>query len=211
MKKKNIIPILITILSIIIIIITIKVVTKQELLIDNIAYNLLVVKARNKYLTPFMKLMTELSNTKTIIAIAVLLTLIIKNKRISLTIPANLIYIAFINQVLKFIFHRPRPVGYRLINIGGYSFPSGHAMASTAFYGLLIYLSYRYIKNKNIKYISMSLNLFIIVFIIISRVYLGVHYFSDVLVGASISIIYLIIYIKLLNKYKILPKSQNKP
>ena len=151
-----------------------------------------------------MKSITKLSNTQIIVTIAIILTICIKNKKIALTIPINLMIIAIINQTLKLIFQRPRPLGYRLLEIGGYSFPSGHALASTAFYGLLIYLSYKLIKNKEIKTLSIILNLLIIILVGISRIYLGVHYCSDVLVGESISIIYLIFYTKILKKYKII-------
>lgn len=202
--KQHKIPIIIILLLILIIIITIRVTNNRTLLIDTIAYKALVEKLRNPTLTPIMKSITKLSNTQIIVTIAIILTICIKNKKIALTIPINLMIIAIINQTLKLIFQRPRPLGYRLLEIGGYSFPSGHAMASTAFYGLLIYLSYKLIKNKEIKTLSIILNLLIIILVGISRIYLGVHYCSDVLVGESISIIYLIFYTKILKKYKII-------
>lgn len=202
--KKNKIPIIIIILLIFITIITLKVLQKKNIIIDELAYNLLVAKLRNPTLTKIMKFITSLSNTPVITVIAIILFLVIKNKKVSLTIPTNLVLIATLNQILKLIFQRERPIGYRLLEIGGYSFPSGHAMASTAFYGLLIYLSYKYIKNKNLKIFLITINTIVIILVGISRIYLGVHYCSDVLVGISISIIYLIIYTKILTKYKVL-------
>ena len=211
-KKYYIISVLIVLLITVITIITTKITIKKELVIDNIAYNFIVLKLRNNTLTPFMKIVTELSNTRTILIIAIILTIIVsilKNIKIASLIPINLAIIAIINQILKFIFQRPRPMGFRLIDIEGFSFPSGHAMGSTAFYGLLIYLSYKLIKNKTIKYISIIINTLIIILICISRIYLGVHYCSDVVVGVSLSIIYLIVFIYTVNKYQIIPKSQN--
>ena len=202
--KKNKIPIIIIILLIFITIITLKVLQKKNIIIDELAYNLLVAKLRNPTLTKIMKFITSLSKTPVITVIAIILFLVIKNKKVSLTIPTNLVLIATLNQILKLIFQRERPIGYRLLEIGGYSFPSGHAMASTAFYGLLIYLSYKYIKNKNLKIFLITINTIVIILVGISRIYLGVHYCSDVLVGISISIIYLIIYTKILTKYKVL-------
>ena len=131
------------------------------------------------------------------------LLIFIKNKKVALTIPTNLLIITSINQILKLIFQRPRPVGYRLLEIGEYSFPSGHAMTSMALYGLLIYLAYKLVKNKNLKVLFITISIFMIIIIGVSRIYLGVHYCSDVLVGWSLSIIYLIIYINILKKYKI--------
>ncbi len=213
-KKRLAMTIILVLLITIIIIITTKIVVKKELFIDNLAYNLIVLKLRNDNLTKVMKLITKLSNTKTILIISIILTIIVsllKNIKIASLIPINLGIVALINQGLKHIFQRPRPIGFRLIEIGGFSFPSGHAMASTAFYGLLIYLAYKLIKNKTIRNILIVINILIIIGIGISRIYLGVHYCSDVIVGICISLIYLILYIKIINKYKIIEKSQNKP
>ena len=73
-------------------------------------------------------------------------------------------------------------------------------MASMAFYGFLIYLIYKNIKNKYLKW---SLIIFLgtlIVAIGASRIYLGVHYTSDVLAGFLISIAYLILYTSIVSK-----------
>ena len=169
MNKKTYyaISIIVVLLIIAITIITTKIVIKRELLIDTLAYDFIVLKLRNDTLTPIMKIITKLSNTRTIIIIAIILTIVVslwKNIKIASLIPINLGIIAIINQILKHIFQRPRPIGFRLIDIGGFSFPSGHAMGSTAFYGLLIYLSYKLIKNKTIRIISIIINTLIILF-----------------------------------------------
>ena len=194
---------------IIITIITTKIITKKELFIDKLAHDILIEQLRNPTLTIFMKTVTKLSNTTFIILISLMLTLLFlfiwKKEKIAKLIPCNLIIVTIGNVILKFIFQRERPIGYRLIEITGYSFPSGHAMVSMGFYGLLIYLIYRYIKNKKLRNALIGINILIIILIGVSRVYLGVHYLSDVLTGYSISIIYLFILTKLLKKYKLLP------
>ena len=83
----------------------------------------------------------------------------------------------------------------------GYSFPSGHAMISTAFYGLIIYLIYKN-ANKH-KKIYIALLTILIFLIAVSRVYLGAHYATDVIAGIIFAIIYLIIFIRciLIKKY----------
>ena len=196
-------------LLLIILLITSKVIVGKELYIDKLAYHLFIEKLRNDKLTTFMKLATKLSNPEVMIIIAIISILfcikLIKNKKLSLGIILNLAGITIINQILKFIFRRERPNGYRLIEMSGYSFPSGHAMASLAFYGLLIYITKRLVKNKYLKILLITLNIAIIILIGVSRIYLGVHYLSDVLTGYSISIIYLLITTKLLNKYKVFP------
>ena len=74
-------------------------------------------------------------------------------------------------------------------------------MISLAFYGYLIYLIYKYINNKHLKRILIIILSTLICIIGVSRIYLGVHYTSDVLGGFLISIAYLIIYIELINKF----------
>lgn len=202
--KKYKIPIII-ILTLIIFIITLRVITTEELIIDTMAYNLFVEKLRSPNLNKVMLLVATLSNTPVTVIFIIVLLILIKDKKIALTIPANLLLITIINQILKLIIQRPRPIGYRLIEIGEYSFPSGHAMTSMALYGFLIYLSYKLIKNKNLKIFFITACILIIIIIGISRIYLGVHYCSDVLAGWSISIIYLIIYINILKSHKIIP------
>lgn len=82
----------------------------------------------------------------------------------------------------------------------GYSFPSGHSMVSMAFYGFLIYLIYNNIKNKYIKWILICSLSILIILIGISRIYLGVHYTSDVLAGFLLSISYLVIYTRIVKE-----------
>ncbi len=70
-------------------------------------------------------------------------------------------------------------------------------MVSMAFYGLFIYLIYKNMKNKKLKITLCTILLMLVLLIGISRVYLGVHYASDVLGGICLSIAYLILYIKI--------------
>ena len=107
-----------------------------------------------------------------------------------------------LNQILKYIVQRNRPEGYRLIDESGYSFPSGHSMVSTAFYGFLIYLVIKKVKNKYLKNFLVILLSILIILIGFSRVYLGVHYASDVIAGFFISIAYLILFITMISDIK---------
>ena len=154
-----------------------------------------------------MKIATALSNVSFIAISSIILIvvfIILKKKKISQLIMGNLLFIVLLNQIIKFMIRRDRPTGFRLIEMTGYSFPSGHSMVSMAFYGILIYIINHLIKNKYIKIPLIILNIVIIILIGISRVYLGVHYLSDVVTGYSISIIYLLVLTKYLNKYKII-------
>ncbi len=209
-KKRNIKKwLFVLILLFIVTIISYKIMLQKELKIDKIAYNVLVEKLRNPNLTIFMKWTTKLGNPFFIILSVTILTIFFitigKNKKIACLIPANLTLSFLINCLFKLFFRRERPMGYRIIEMTGYSFPSGHAMVSMAFYGLLIYLIYHLVKNKSLKVTLITINILIITLIGISRVYLGVHYLSDVITGYAISILYLMFLTKNLKKYNLFP------
>ena len=167
---------------------------KETIFIDLFIYKLIVLSMRNDILTIIFKIITNLGGAYCLIIIAILCAIFIKNKKIAFAIPINLILSTMLNLVLKNIVERPRPIGYRLIDETGYSFPSGHSMISAAFYGLIIYFIWKNVKNTKLKYISCILLSLLILFIGISRIYLGVHYASDVIGGFTISIAYLIIF-----------------
>lgn len=89
-----------------------------------------------------------------------------------------------LNVILKQIFARPRPVyPHAFLTETGFSFPSGHAMISIAFYGAIAYLSYAYVKSLRAKLLVSLGALLISGFIGFSRLYLGLHYITDVLAG----------------------------
>ncbi|MFR2197434.1 MAG: phosphatase PAP2 family protein [Clostridia bacterium] len=177
----------------------------EQLKIDVFIYKLVVLNLRNQQLTALMKIVTNLASAYVLIAIAVASILFIKNKIIGISITSNLVIVTLLNQLLKRIIQRPRPEGYRLITENGYSFPSGHSMVSMAFYGFIIYLIWKLVKNKKIKYLETGI-LGIFIFLIgFSRIYLGVHYASDVVGGFAISIAYLIMFTNIIK-----PKLQNK-
>lgn len=170
---------------------------------DIIGYKFISTFLISDFATPIAKFITNFGGAIFIAVVAIFLAIIIKNKKIAISILANLVIITGLNQLLKRILQRARPTEYRIIQETGYSFPSGHSMISMAFYGYLIYLIYRYVKNKYIKWLSISLLSILICLIGISRICLGVHYTSDVLGGFLISISYLVIYISAVNKFLI--------
>ena len=113
--------------------------------------------------------------------------------------------------LLKFIFSRARPLEPLLQPALGYSFPSGHSFVSFAFYGLLIFLSYKYLETPVLKWlIIISLSLLILL-IGVSRIYLRVHYASDVLAGFSIGIIWLVFSLWVLNRMESYSRRKLQP
>lgn len=168
---------------------------------DSVVYNFLV-NNRNEALNNFFKIITQFGSALVLIIITILCVIFIRDKKYKILVPANLVTIAVINIVLKNFFLRQRPNELRLIEETGYSFPSGHAMASTAFYGLLIYIVHEKVENKILRNTICIMLGLLILLISISRIYVGVHYTSDVIAGTCFSIAYLILITRLI-------KSQN--
>ena len=168
---------------------------------DIIGYKLVSTFLISDFATPIAKFITNFGGAIFLITLTIGLLVLIKNKKIGISIFSNLVIVTILNQLLKAILQRPRPTEYRIVEETGYSFPSGHSMVSMAFYGYLIYLIYKYVKNKYIKWISIVLLSILVCSIGISRIYLGVHYTSDVLGGFLISMSYLVIYISAVNKF----------
>lgn len=150
--------------------------------------------------TVILKCITNLGGAFVVISVALGMLLFMKNKKYGIYASINLVIVAAINQALKYVIQRPRPTEFRIIDESGYSFPSGHSMVSMAFYGLLMYFAYKKIQNKYLK-CTVCIGLAILILLIgLSRIYLGVHYASDVIGGFCFSIAYLILFIKLMNK-----------
>lgn len=176
------------------------VIEKEMMKCDVITYNFISRYIINDITTIIMKNITFLGSAIFLILFTIVLMIIYRKKNLKLLIPLNLVIITILNQALKFVIQRPRPIEYRIINESGYSFPSGHSMVSMAFYGLLIYILFKNLKNNKVKWICIALLSLLIILIGFSRIYLGVHYTSDVLAGFLVSISYLILFTKIFDK-----------
>ena len=168
---------------------------------DIVGYDIVSKLFKFNVSTPIAKFITNFGGAIFVISLTTILFFVIKDKKIGISIITNLGILTILNQIIKFIMPRPRPTEFRIIEETGYSFPSGHSMVSLAFYGYLIYLIYKYINNKHLKRTLIIILSVLICIIGVSRIYLGVHYTSDVLGGFLISFAYLIIYIELVNKF----------
>jgi membrane-associated phospholipid phosphatase len=123
-----------------------------------------------------------------------------KHKWYSIKIPAIALSSLGLMFILKQLFNRPRPGIPLLYEAKGLSFPSGHALMSVTFYGLLVYIVFKTIENKGWKWTLISLLILLILIIGFTRVYLRVHYTTDVIAGYCIGFLWLVFAVWLLNR-----------
>ena len=134
------------------------------------------------------------------LTLIVLYYLIHRNKWMAIKMPVIALSNLALMFGLKFFFNRPRPLIPLLKEVPGLSFPSGHAFMSFIFYGFVIYLVYKDVKNRLIKWSVIFMLVFIILIIGLSRIYLRVHYASDVIAGYCFGMIALLILLGLLKQ-----------
>ncbi len=166
---------------------TIFIINGNHIFFDDSIYNFL----RTFSLTSFFQVITNFGSAYVIVPVVILTFLLEKKKNYRYLFLALVLLNTVANLVLKLFFGRSRPIYERLTDASGFSFPSGHAMASVICYGLLIYLLWQLKISKILKIIGTGLCLFLIISISLSRIYLGVHYASDVLGGILASLFFL--------------------
>ncbi len=171
--------------------------TDKVYFIDNV-YNWIVV--HNSFLTKVLKIVTNLGSLFGILFLCILLFIFYKEKKDLLYLYGAIVLSTILNNILKIIFRRPRPMLPHLVEENSFSFPSGHASAVMTFYGYLIYMIWQSTLQKKLKIIFSIFLTIIILMVGYSRVYLNVHYVSDVLSGFMLSLIFLDIFIKLKEK-----------
>lgn len=167
---------------------------------DGVIYDFVSKYFISDKMTPFVKCITWFGSTIGIISMGIISLFIFKDKKIGISMIICLIVGTTLNNVIKFVFARTRPDINPLVIETSYSFPSGHSMMSMILYGYLIYLIYNYLENKKIKWIFISVLSILIFCIGFTRIYLGVHYVSDVIGGFVLGIAYLIVFIQVSKK-----------
>ena len=161
----------------------------------------------NTSLQIFFSFMTRFGDYLNVVIASIIVCLIlILNKKKSLVIWFSLTMgfcAALIPYSLKLGIARARPVSLD-VQRAGYSFPSGHVTGSSVFYGLLLVLIFMYCKNRVVNIIATCVYILLIGLIAASRVYLGVHFLSDVIasifLGGGMVLISTWIYLKSQNE-----------
>lgn len=146
--------------------------------------------------TAFMEFFTLLGSHRFLVPANLLLIayaiFVQKNTWLAIKIGAIGVSSLILMFSLKALFNRPRPATPLLYEVPGLSFPSGHAFMSFTFFGLLIYLTLKEINNPFLKYGISLILLVTIILIGTSRIYLRVHYATDVAAGFSLGMIWLV-------------------
>lgn len=133
-----------------------------------------------------------------------------RNWRFVLEIVFVLAISGLANLALKEVINRARPDAEHLVSVATLSYPSGHAMSAMAFYGFLIYLFYNFKLNRWLKSTVMITLGFFIIIIGLSRVYLGVHYPTDIIGGFIAGFIWVIFCIILFHLIDLLRKRRRR-
>ena len=119
---------------------------ENNLAFDTAIYNY-IIKYKSDFMSNFFKVVTFFASVLFMVFITLGCLFLPICKKYKIVIALNMINDVILNNVIKVIVKRERPISWFLVEESGYSFPSGHAMASVCFYGLIIYLLYR----SNIK------------------------------------------------------------
>lgn len=146
-----------------------------------------IISYRSPTLTSYFKFVTNVGDIYgylTVLVIFLIISLLVY-KRWKYVLQATLVLaLATVsNMILKRFVDRARPGIEHLVSVETLSYPSGHAMSAMAFYGFLIFLLYKFRINRMIKFLLVVVLTLLILSIGISRVYLGVHFPSDIAGG----------------------------
>ncbi len=130
-----------------------------------------------------------------------------KLKWYSLKVPVVALGSISLNMLMKFFFDRDRPAA-PLVEASGLSFPSGHSMVAASFYGLIIYLVWKHVKQPGLRYLLVALLVVFILLIGFSRIYLRVHYATDVTAGFAAGFLWVVIGLWSLRKLERVSKKE---
>ena len=197
-KKLVLAGIILIIFIIYTILVKLNVLNKLDTMVESF-----IIGIRNDTLTNFMSTITNLGGAYFLISTTIIIGLIaiIKNKALPINTMINLTCIFLLNELAKQIVRRPRPTGLFLTEATGFSYPSGHTIVSYVFYTFIGISLCEKIKSKPLKIFIRIITLVIPITIAFSRIYLGVHYITDVIGGYLLGSAYLIIFLYLRDKH----------
>ncbi len=157
---------------------------------------------RSSLLTDVMKFISRTGDTLGYIVMLTLMSFILVRKKkwiLGLEGIVILILASGLNYVLKGVIARPRPFEFSLVQANYNSFPSGHAMSAMVFFGFLIHITNILVDKLWLKYLLIAVYLIMILAIGLSRIYLGVHYPSDIIGGYLSGLCWLMFCLTIIN------------
>jgi membrane-associated phospholipid phosphatase len=179
---------------------------REVFILKNFIFDDDVFKALTPYITPgrtrFMNFITFLGKHDALIPLNILLIgyfIYKKKKWFAIRITALALSSLLLKFILKLYFQRARPDVPVIEKVGGYSFPSGHALIGVVFYGLVIFVIWHEVKQKWLKILLTVFFVVLILLIGFSRIYLRVHYASDVIAGFAVGFIWLVLSLRILH------------
>ena len=145
------------------------------------------------FLTEAARVLAFLGSPSTIAAVAVIGILvgvfIPRVRGAAITLPVAIVGAGLLIEGVKLSFHRARPTAFTpLLHATGYSFPSGHSVGSVVVYGLLGYFAMHYFRRRSARFAVGAVTVAFVLLVGVSRVYVGVHYPTDVLAGWSLGV-----------------------
>jgi len=171
-----------------------------------------VLSFRQDSLTGFFEFMTEVGDRYAYIMISVLLGAYFFIRHRSWKFIGQTVLVLMLstlsNVVIKKFVNRARPTLEHLVTVNTLSYPSGHSMSAMAFYGFLIYLSFQVNMPRIVRAIVVMLLIFIILCVGVSRIYLGVHFPSDVAAGFMGGLIWVTFCVIVFNVIDLLRKGK---
>ena len=174
-----------------------------------------VLSYRSPTLTNYFVAVTHIGDAYGYLIVLILDTIVslvvFKRRKYVIQITVVLFLSTLSNVILKRAINRARPEIEHLVTVETLSYPSGHAMAAMAFYGFLIYLFYKFNMHLLIKITAMVLFTLLIISIGISRIYLGVHFPSDIAGGFIAGAIWVIFCIMLFNLIEVFRRDPETP
>lgn len=167
------------------------------------------------WLTPLMKVFTWIGSWYIVGPVTIIAFLLIffvyKDHSKSFLLVTVIVGTIVLNTLLKFYFKRERPEIYRILDANGFSFPSGHTMMAFSLYTIIAYIFWRNVKKPIYRVFLIMFTVFMISIISIGRIYLGVHYPSDIAGGIIASFLWVTIVVAAFRFYQKKSSTKKNP
>ncbi|OLF12630.1 hypothetical protein BU204_28610 [Actinophytocola xanthii] len=161
-----------------------------------------MIERRNGGWTDAMKVVSTIGSAWVLTPVAVVVTLVLAlrgPRSDALLVGLVTLGVLVLGPLLKLIIERPRPVDDRLVLVDSWAYPSGHSLTSMAVVGVLTVLAVRHLRARPARVAAVVVGAALVAAVGLSRVYLGVHWPTDVLAGWLMGAMWLAVWLILLD------------